>query len=154
MIVPPPSAEKPVPVVVEMSSPLPPPAGAKLTVPPALPTSSVTALLVPVVSAIVGLLKLIVPPLLLATWIPVPVEVIEPVANVTVPAVVVVDVHREPGVVADAAAVGDIGIAARQQERRAGRVGNRRAGAEAERAGRPAEDVDAGIAAVQRRACR
>ena len=59
MIVPPPSAEKPVPVVVEMSSPAPP-VGLKLIVPPALPTSSVTALFAPVVSAIVGLLKLIV----------------------------------------------------------------------------------------------
>ena len=85
-IVPPPSAEKPVPVVVEMSRPLPPPAGVKLIVPPALLVSSVTALFAPVVSAIVGLLKLIVPPLLLATRIPVPVEVIEPVWNVTVPA--------------------------------------------------------------------
>ena len=54
--------------------------------PPALPTSSVTALFAPVVSAIVGLLKLIVPPVLLLTCRPVPVDVIEPVWNVTVPA--------------------------------------------------------------------
>ena len=71
-----------------MSSPLPPP-GVKLIVPPVLgpPDPMFTAVLVPVVSAIVGLLKLMTPPVLLTTRIPDPVDVIEPVWNVTVPAV-------------------------------------------------------------------
>src|SRR5262245_25296002 len=81
LIVPPPVALKPAALVVSMFRPPPP----KLTVPPALFVSSVTALLVPVFRFLVGLLKLIVPPLLFATRMPCAVEVIEPVPKVYVP---------------------------------------------------------------------
>ncbi|CAA9537868.1 MAG: hypothetical protein AVDCRST_MAG73-1594 [uncultured Thermomicrobiales bacterium] len=69
--------------------------------------------------------------------------------------VVVVDVDREPAVVADAAAVGHVGVAAGDVERRpgrgrAGRVGDGRPRAEREGAARAVQDVDAGVATVER----